>query len=387
MKAPSPHADDYIKDSPGGEVRPGSLEESQATAGKGNFQGKKSDRCTAPHGASQGHPTPANLHNKTMPPMAHVAVEAPQQPYTQQGGHSIVPQKEPLRTDEQRADYVNQSRVQAMIKESKARRHQCQVSPESPHSAPMPGEPQFNLPPPVISYSEEVPNKSHDPAAAVHQGGPLHVQGNVQQGGTQGSVQGRVKGTYGGGGYGGGGHRSWDGASRQVGGRDGHGGGGDGHGGGGDGHGGGGHDKGAQFRGGQQSGMHELYPGDRQGDQYGPTSLQPQPSPKVAAHKHQNSPESFGRLRSGSNPERHSYRKKQQSPVHLPYDPLSTSIDAQMHDVAEYFMDEEGQEHPVTGLQAPEDPNLTCVVCGRVFRLGEIQLFRSHVATCGTSEV
>ena len=305
-----------------------------------------------------------------------------------------MPQKEPLRTDEQRADYVNQSRVQAMIEESKACRHQRQVSPESPHSAPMPGEPQFDLPPPVISYSEEVPNKSHDPAAAVHQGGPPHVQGNVQQGGIQGSVQRWVEDMYGGGGYGGGGRRSWDGGSRQVGGRDGHGGGRDGRGGGrdghGDGHGGGGHDRGAQFRGGQQSGMDEHHPGDRQGAlkyQYGPTSLQPQPSPKFSAHKYQHSPESFGRLQSGSNPEQRAHRRKQQSPVRMPYDPLSTSIDAQMHDVSEYFMDEEGREHPVTGLQAPEDPNLTCVVCGRVFGLREIQRFRSHVATCGTSEL
>ena len=43
---------------------------------------------------------------------------------------------------------------------------------------------------------------------------------------------------------------------------------------------------------------------------------------------------------------------------------------------------EGGGVRQVTGV--PYDPNLKCLMCEKEFRVGEIQLFRSHVATCGT---
>ena len=37
----------------------------------------------------------------------------------------------------------------------------------------------------------------------------------------------------------------------------------------------------------------------------------------------------------------------------------------------------------VSPLQSlPQDPNLQCVVCGKVFKIGEIQKYRRHVETC-----
>lgn len=42
----------------------------------------------------------------------------------------------------------------------------------------------------------------------------------------------------------------------------------------------------------------------------------------------------------------------------------------------------------VSGLQSlPTDPNLQCVVCGKVFKIGQIQNFKRHVKTCtGTTQ-
>ena len=37
----------------------------------------------------------------------------------------------------------------------------------------------------------------------------------------------------------------------------------------------------------------------------------------------------------------------------------------------------------VSGLQSlPPDPNLQCVACGKYFKIGQIQLYKRHVATC-----
>ena len=40
-----------------------------------------------------------------------------------------------------------------------------------------------------------------------------------------------------------------------------------------------------------------------------------------------------------------------------------------------------------SGLQSiPQDPNLQCVVCGKIFKIGQIQNFKRHVATCTGSD-
>lgn len=97
---------------------------------------------------------------------------------------------------------------------------------ESPSSAPMPDEPQSDLPPPMFSSFEELANTSHGPAAAMNQGCSYHVQGNAQWGGIQDSVQGREEyGASGGVRYGRDEHgKSWNGGGGDSGGRDGYGG-------------------------------------------------------------------------------------------------------------------------------------------------------------------
>ena len=40
----------------------------------------------------------------------------------------------------------------------------------------------------------------------------------------------------------------------------------------------------------------------------------------------------------------------------------------------------EGGGHEVTGT--PYDPNLTCVICQKMFRIGEIQRYRTHTENC-----
>ena len=40
-----------------------------------------------------------------------------------------------------------------------------------------------------------------------------------------------------------------------------------------------------------------------------------------------------------------------------------------------------------SGLQSiPQDPNLQCVVCGKIFKIGQIQNFKRHVATCAGND-
>ena len=61
---------------------------------------------------------------------------------------------------------------------------------------------------------------------------------------------------------------------------------------------------------------------------------------------------------------------------------LTPGITTEVHAVAQGLMDdhEGGEGREVTGV--PYDPNLTCVLCGKVFRIGEIRLYRSHCETC-----
>ena len=44
------------------------------------------------------------------------------------------------------------------------------------------------------------------------------------------------------------------------------------------------------------------------------------------------------------------------------------------------------RQHEAAELYAvPFDPNLTCPICNKMFRVGEIQMFRKHVDTCSDS--
>ena len=271
MEVSLSHADDYTRDNPENESRPRLLV-SQGTAGK------ESDQCSVSHGMPQEQSTLAYLHHEDLPmTMAPVSQRALGQLYSQQDGHCHVQQKEQgdsLRIAPQHADYVNQSRVQAMIEESKARQHQHLVSPESALSAPMPVELHFDLPPPIVSYFEELTNnESHDPAAAMNEGSPYLRE-----------------------------------------------------------------------------------------DQHVRTNLLYIPSSQTTPHEHQ-----FTTTNPEHNPQQHASQKKQNYPVNA------------AHDSA----DKMGTENPVTGLQAPIEPNLICGICGRVFQRGEIQLYRRHVGSCG----
>ena len=61
---------------------------------------------------------------------------------------------------------------------------------------------------------------------------------------------------------------------------------------------------------------------------------------------------------------------------------IATEMHGMAHDVIEEM--EEGG-HEVTGT--PYDPNLTCIICRRIFRIGEIQLYRTHTETCAGTMV
>ena len=117
----------------------------------------------------------------------------------------------------------------------------------------------------------------------------------------------------------------------------------------------------------------------------GPPSLPPLSATSDKRYGHQHSLESRGRSRSGSNPlqyEQYRHQREPADPAVPRNDPLSISIDTQIHAVVERVVEE--KEHIATDPHAdiPFDPNLNCVSCGRKFRIGEIQLFRNHVALC-----
>ena len=57
---------------------------------------------------------------------------------------------------------------------------------------------------------------------------------------------------------------------------------------------------------------------------------------------------------------------------------IATEMHGMAHDVIEEM--EEGGGHEVTGT--PYDPNLTCVICQKMFRIGEIQRYRTHTENC-----
>ena len=70
---------------------------------------------------------------------------------------------------------------------------------------------------------------------------------------------------------------------------------------------------------------------------------------------------------------------QEQQALHQSNDVLTLGITTEVHAVAQGLRDDHGG--------VPYDPNLTCVSCGKVFRIGEIQLYRSHNATCAGTVV
>ena len=317
------------------------FEESHGTAGKGELLSSKH----ASHSRFNGKKKPATvLHDsKTKPKLGQ---NIPQQetvssghPHYQHGSEVYEQQRKSPPTDQQNAVYVNESRIQAMFEEIKVRKHQ-QKFPESQHSASLVEANSFNLPPPMVDFSSDQP--MNFPQTTMGQG-----RGNA----------GHNQDAHGGGG---GGHVGGGGAGRR----------GEGVGA----MGGGAHIQEELLRKQQQQGAkykHQAH-GDNRG---GLVSLPSVSASQVVALQRQNSAGDLGQPHSVPNPE-------QPAPVHN--NSLSTSLDTQMQEAVEYVLEDGEGRVAVTGLHAPLDPNLTCPTCQTVFRLGEIQLFRSHVSTCGS---
>ena len=513
------------------------IEESRTTAGSGRLSGKKPITQLS---STSRQPTQHRQPIQPLPPAVHPPHVSAEQPRGIEGAGKIDVQhadrvnlsqavtKESTSTSSQHrqpmppavptlhamgsegsgqanSDYVNQSEVEAMLKESKARKRQ--PSPESSHSAPVPADESLHLPPPFMTFplDEQKDNSpggvSYPPNAGelttpddVHgnigggygrgqnvksehnfssRGGPQQTAADMQgqsgqyyggsggygggaggqggggyramgqgeeygggaqpkhqmvsegygeragagreqgRGGMSGVVGGRSggsaggggRGKYGGVGYSGEGRGEWrhsggeyheggsgsqpnagreqgrGGMSGVVGGRDGHSGGTTG---------GGGRDEwrhsGGEYHEGESGSIasqHEL-PYERYSNS-GPTSLPAQSSSLAPAFQRQHSLEGTQPARSDAIAQQHPNVQEQgQKALRLGDDVLTPGITQQMHVVAEVLGDdhEGGGARQVTGV--PYDPNLKCVVCGKEFRIGEIQLLRSHVATCGT---
>ena len=347
-------------------------------------------------------------------------------------------------SDQANADYVNHSRVQAILEEIKARKRQ--PSPESSHSAPAPADESLHLPPPFMTFplDEQKGNSpggvSYPPNAGelttpddVHgnigggygrgqnvksehnfssRGGPQQTAADMQ--GQSGQYYGG-SGGYGGGagGQGGGGYRAMGrgeeygggaqpkhqmvseayreragaggeqgrgGTSGVVGGRGGHSGGTAGGGGRGEWrHSGGEYHEGGS---GRIANQHEL-PYERYSNS-GLTSLPAQSSSLTPAFQHQHSLEGTQPARTDAiAQQKANVQEQKQQALRLGRDVLTPAITQQLHVVAEDLGDdhEGGGVRQVTGV--PYDPNLKCVLCGKEFRIGQIQLYRSHMATCG----
>ena len=112
----------------------------------------------------------------------------------------------------------------------------------------------------------------------------------------------------------------------------------------------------------------------------GPTSLPTESSSLVPSLQRQHSVDN--KLSTQSDAQHERDINMQQQVLRLGNDILSPGINTELHNVAQDLIQHgEGEGWEVTGV--PFDPNLTCVVCGKVFRIGEIQLYRNHTATCG----
>ena len=64
---------------------------------------------------------------------------------------------------------------------------------------------------------------------------------------------------------------------------------------------------------------------------------------------------------------------------------LEKGIDDEINNAADDIKNQTSVGEGV-GEDAPFDPNLECPTCGRQFKIGQIQLFRQHAATCNTKK-
>ena len=114
-------------------------------------------------------------------------------------------------------------------------------------------------------------------------------------------------------------------------------------------------------------------------NQMGPISLPTQQPPSVASFHRQRSVGDEPQPGPAAQHQRDVAMKEQKERVGS--DKLTPGINTEVQNVVKGVLDD-GAMGKVTGI--PYDPNLTCVVCGKVFRIGEIQLYRNHTMTCGT---
>ena len=284
----------------------------------------KSMHTSTKHGRSL--PTQQPSHNRDVRTSEHHAKSSlPQfQPYQNLPQQSVSDAEK--EADIQHADYVNRSRIQAMLAQSKR---------NQPHSAPTVLD-ENSLLLPIADFNRD--REMNHPE-------PHHHEGQ------------REFGVGGGSGYSGGG------GERKVGGRR-------------------GSDPPRNTNGlTEAQRQHELQH-EKHYNQSGPTSLPSRPSPLIE-HQHHHHYQPPGGFKQPANhhhqPAQHDMKQQQQQ--RLGDDILTPGINTEVHNVAQDMLDEDGGEGEVTGI--PYDPNLTCVVCQKVFRIGEIQLYRTHTETCG----
>ena len=60
---------------------------------------------------------------------------------------------------------------------------------------------------------------------------------------------------------------------------------------------------------------------------------------------------------------------------------MSTTKDGEASSISNL----DGQREATKQYEAPFDPNLTCPNCDKMFRCGEIQIYKKHVHTCSDS--
>ena len=236
--------------------------------------------------------------------------------------------------DIQHADYVNQSRIQAW--------HKARL----PASLPVKLEESMALPPPIVDYADNE-NKMEE---VTNRESPQREEGNMKKGR---AGHGRVEGS-GGSSIKGVDQRGWDqGGRRRESASD---------------------TLADKLHKSHEAQQHQLY------SHHGPTSLPTECVPSLPRQISvgDNPPPQQPGITTQQQQEVRSKEKKR-----FGNDLLTPGINTEVHNVAHDVIDDNA-EGEVTGV--PYDPNLTCVMCGKVFRIGEIQLYRNHTAaaTCGT---
>ena len=383
--------------------------------------------------ASSEHGHVRAKHQKTQPQL-HRDSPLPE--------HARAAEKSTTDYDIQHADYVNQSRIQAMLEASK------KPSPVSPQSTSSPAaDTSFSLPGPIVQFSGDeqgmIPPQGGVPRSTPAMQGVMEGGKNMREkeepytaGG--GHLHKPHRGSFGSGGGGGGGgsraaQRNGEGGYREAGRKamgqgvaygtgnshQPHGGyeqfesgrpraqsegvtqrmrgyapkntgrGGRQEGGGGGSRGGGDGRMGYEWDGrveGQRRGSTPQSHVMRQGDvlNSGPPSL---PSGISSSLQRQISPNNQQPTQSDASFTQRQRGVKMREQRRLGDDILTPGINTEVHDVAQDVTNQQevGGSQEVTGV--PYDPNLTCVTCGKVFRIGEIQLYRSHNATCAGTVV